>query len=156
MKKATFAAGCFWGVEHYFRQLEGVIEAQVGYTGGTVSNPDYRTVCGGATGHAEAVELEFDPEKISYGELLKAFFQMHDATQLNRQGPDVGTQYRSAVFYHDEDQKEQAEQLIEALNQSGALPRPVVTQVVPSEEFFRAEEYHQRYIEKKGGVSCHL
>ncbi len=152
---ATFGAGCFWGVEHSFRKIEGVVETQVGYTGGHQADPDYRTVCGGRTGHAEAVEVIFDPDKVSYEELLEAFFEMHDPTQLNRQGPDVGDQYRSAVFYHDPSQQQKANEFKEKLNQSGRYSRPVVTAILEAAPFFRAEEYHQRYIEKKGIEACH-
>jgi peptide-methionine (S)-S-oxide reductase len=156
MVKATFAAGCFWGVEDAFRQLKGVTSTTVGYTGGTKTNPSYKEVCTGNTGHAEAVELEFDPEKVSYRELLAAFFQTHDPTQLNRQGPDFGTQYRSAIFFHDAEQESEARAAIAALEKAGIFSRPIVTQIVPAAEFYRAEEYHQKYFEKQGIRACHL
>lgn len=153
-EKATFAAGCFWGVEHKFRQIKGVIDAEVGYTGGKVPNPTYPNVCGGHTGHAEAVRLFYDSETVTYAELLDAFFAMHDPTQVNRQGPDVGTQYRSAVFFHSAEQEAEARAAKERLAASGRLRRPVATQIVEAGPFWRAEEYHQRYIEKAGGHSC--
>ncbi|MDE3171123.1 MAG: peptide-methionine (S)-S-oxide reductase MsrA [Acidobacteriota bacterium] len=155
MAKATFAAGCFWGVEDAFRQLKGVQSTTVGYTGGTKASPTYREVCAGDTGHAEAVELEFDPAQVSYRELLAAFFQAHDPTQLNRQGPDFGTQYRSAIFYQDEAQETEARAAKAALEKAGVFKRPIVTQVVPAGEFYRAEEYHQKYFEKQGIRACH-
>lgn len=156
MAKATFAAGCFWGVEDAFRQVQGVTSTMVGYTGGTRANPTYKEVCTGDTGHAEAVELEFDPQKVSYRELLAAFFQAHDPTQLNRQGPDFGTQYRSAIFYHDAEQESEARAAKAALEKAGIFSRPIVTQIVPASEFYRAEEYHQKYFEKQGIRECHL
>jgi peptide-methionine (S)-S-oxide reductase len=156
MAKATFAAGCFWGVEDRFRQVEGVISAMVGYTGGHTKNPTYQEVCTDKTGHAEAVELEFDPKQISYPELLAVFFQSHDPTQRNRQGPDYGTQYRSAIFFHDAEQETEAREAKEALEKAGVFKRPIVTEIVPAGEFYRAEEYHQRYFEKNGIQSCHL
>lgn len=149
-KTATFAAGCFWGPEARFRALEGVLDAQVGYTGGTVDNPDYRSVCAGNTGHAEAVRLTYDPERISYEALLEAFWAMHDPTQRNRQGPDVGSQYRSAIFTHDAEQREAAERSKRELNDSGRFDAPIATEILPAERFWRAEEYHQRYLEKHG------
>jgi peptide-methionine (S)-S-oxide reductase len=156
MAKATFAAGCFWGVEDAFRQVKGVTSATVGYTGGTVKNPSYKDVCTGKTGHAEAVEVEFDPTKVSYRELLAVLFQSHDPTQLNRQGPDYGTQYRSAIFFHDAEQEAQAREAVAALDEAGVFKHPIVTQIVPASEFFRAEEYHQKYFEKQGIRACHL
>jgi peptide-methionine (S)-S-oxide reductase len=156
MAKATFAAGCFWGVEDAFRQVKGVTSATVGYTGGTVKNPSYKDVCTGKTGHAEAVEVEFDPTKVSYRELLAVLFQSHDPTQLNRQGPDYGTQYRSAIFFHDAEQEAQAREAVAALDKAGVFKHPIVTQIVPASEFFRAEEYHQKYFEKQGIRACHL
>jgi peptide-methionine (S)-S-oxide reductase len=156
MAKATFAAGCFWGVEDAFRQVKGVTSATVGYTGGTVKNPSYKDVCTGKTGHAEAVEVEFDPTKVSYRELLAVLFQSHDPTQLNRQGPDYGTQYRSAIFFHDAEQEAQARDAVAALDKAGVFKHPIVTQIVPASEFFRAEEYHQKYFEKQGIRACHL
>ena len=156
MAKATFAAGCFWGVEDAFRQVKGVSSATVGYTGGTMKNPTYKDVCTGKTGHAEAVEVEFDPNEVSYNELLAVFFQSHDPTQLNRQGPDYGTQYRSAIFFHDAEQEAAALEAKAALEKAGVFKRPIVTQIVPATEFFRAEEYHQKYFEKQGIRACHL
>ncbi len=156
MTKATFAAGCFWGVEDAFRQVKGVTSTIVGYTGGTKANPSYKEVCTGDTGHAEAVELEFDPSQVSYRELLAAFFQAHDPTQLNRQGPDFGTQYRSAIFFHSADQESEARAAKAALEKAGIFKRPIVTQIVPAAEFYRAEEYHQKYFEKQGIRACHL
>jgi peptide-methionine (S)-S-oxide reductase len=156
MAKATFAAGCFWGVEDAFRQVNGVTSATVGYTGGTMKNPSYKDVCTGKTGHAEAVEVEFDPTKVSYRELLAVLFQSHDPTQLNRQGPDYGTQYRSAIFFHDAEQEAQARDAVAALDKAGVFKHPIVTQIVPASEFFRAEEYHQKYFEKQGIRACHL
>jgi peptide-methionine (S)-S-oxide reductase len=156
MAKATFAAGCFWGVEDAFRQVKGVTSATVGYTGGTMKNPSYKDVCTGKTGHAEAVEVEFDPSRVSYRELLAVLFQSHDPTQLNRQGPDYGTQYRSAIFFHDAEQEAQAREAVAALDKAGVFKHPIVTQIVPASEFFRAEEYHQKYFEKQGIRACHL
>jgi peptide-methionine (S)-S-oxide reductase len=156
MAKATFAAGCFWGVEDAFRQVKGVTSTAVGYTGGTAANPTYKQVCTGETGHAEAVEVEFDPAQVSYRELLAVFFQAHDPTQLNRQGPDFGTQYRSAIFYHGPEQESEARGAKEALEKAGIFKRPVVTQIVPAGVFYRAEEYHQKYFEKQGIRACHL
>lgn len=155
MAKATFAAGCFWGVEDTFRQVKGVTSATVGYTGGTTTDPSYKDVCTGRTGHAEAVEIEFDPKDVAYRELLAVFFQNHNPTTLNRQGPDFGTQYRSAIFFHDADQKAQAREAVAALEASHVFKSPIVTQIVPASEFYRAEEYHQRYFEKQGIRACH-
>ncbi len=145
---ATFAAGCFWGVEHKFGQLKGVLSTTVGYSGGEVKNPTYKQVCSDETGHAEAVHVIYDPAEITYGELVAFFFKLHDPTQLNRQGLDVGSQYRSAIFYHDETQKKTALKVIEELNTSGRYKKPIMTQVVPYSEFYKAEEYHQKYYEK--------
>jgi len=156
MAKATFAAGCFWGVEDAFRQVKGVTDVTVGYTGGHTKNPTYKEVCTDRTGHAEAVEVEFDPNQVSYRELLAVFFQSHDPTQMNRQGPDYGTQYRSAVFFHDAEQEAEARGAKEALEKAGIFKRPIVTQIVAAPEFYRAEEYHQRYFEKNGIRACHL
>ena len=155
-EKATFAAGCFWGVESTFRRVNGVIDTQVGYTGGKTEKPTYEEVCAGTTGHAEAIEITFDPDKVSYGALAELFFEMHDPTQVNRQGPDVGTQYRSAVFYHSPEQKVAAEAAKAALEKSDIYRKPVATQILPAGPFYRAEEYHQRYFEKNGGPSCHF
>lgn len=155
-KTASFAAGCFWGVEARFRELPGVLEAVSGYMGGHADNPNYKQVCTGDTGHAETVQVTFDDERVSYAELLDLFFDMHNPTTLNRQGPDFGSQYRSVAFWHDPQQRDQAEQKIRELNESGKWSSPVVTQVVPADRFWRAEEYHQRYFEKNGGGYCHL
>lgn len=148
--KATFAAGCFWHVEDLFQKTKGVKSTQVGYTGGKLSSPTYEEVCSDKTGHAEAVQVEYDPEQISYDDLLKIFWQNHDPTSLNRQGPDVGMQYRSAVFYHDNTQKEIAEKSKEKLEKSGIYQKPIVTEVSPAPEFYKAEEYHQKYFQKHG------
>ena len=156
MEKATFGAGCFWGVEELFRQQAGVKGTAVGYMGGVKENPTYKDVCTDKTGHAEVVEVEFDPAQISYEQLLDLFWKNHDPTQLNRQGPDVGTQYRSAVFYHSEAQKKAAEISKTALNNSGKYRKPIVTEITPARPFYRAEEYHQQYLEKNGLSSCHL
>ena len=153
---ATFAAGCFWGVEVTFRNVDGVIDAKVGYTGGHTNDPTYKEVCSDTTGHAEAVEVIFDPARVSYDELLQVFWENHDPTQVNRQGPDHGTQYRTAVFYHSPEQKETAERSKAALDASGRLPRPVATEVTPAATFWPAEEYHQRYLEKRGQASCKI
>ena len=149
-KLAVFGAGCFWGVESAFRAVEGVIDVAVGYAGGTVPKPSYRTVCSGKTGHAEVVQVEYDPARVSFEQLLEVFWQIHDPTTLNRQGPDFGTQYRSIVFYSDEHERKVAEESKRRLDESGKLGRPVVTQIVPAAEFYRAEEYHQRYYERMG------
>jgi peptide-methionine (S)-S-oxide reductase len=156
MAKATFAAGCFWGVEEAFRHIKGVTSTTVGYTGGTTKDPTYKQVCTDTTGHAEAVEVEFDPAQVSYRELLAAFFQNHNPTTLNRQGPDFGTQYRSAIFYHDAEQEAAAREAIAALEKSNAFNRPIVTEVKPAGPFYRAEEYHQQYLSKRGAASCHF
>lgn len=155
MEKATFGAGCFWGVESFFREVPGVIDAVSGYAGGHVANPNYRQVCSGATNHAEVVEVTFDPAKVGYEKLLDLFFKMHDPTQLNRQGPDVGTQYRSVVFAHSPEQARLAKAKIASLSASGRFRRPIVTTVEDAAPFWRAEDYHQRYFEKNGG-SCHV
>jgi peptide-methionine (S)-S-oxide reductase len=153
---ATFAAGCFWGVEATFRQLPGVLATRVGYTGGKTKNPSYEDVCTDRTGHAEAVEVEYDPSQVSYDDLLKIFWENHDPTTLNRQGPDVGTQYRSVIFYHTDAQRDAAIASRDRLAQAHTFKRPIVTQIVPAEPFFAAEEYHQRYLEKRGMASCHV
>ena len=146
--KATFAAGCFWNVEAAFRKVKGVLSTQVGYVGGTVKNPTYEDVCAGKTGHAEAVELEYDPAQISYEQLLTVFWEIHDPTTLNQQGPDIGRQYRSAVFYHNNEQALAAKTMKEKLQQSAKFDNDIVTEIVPATTFYRAEEYHQKYLEK--------
>ncbi|GAC1620981.1 MAG: peptide-methionine (S)-S-oxide reductase MsrA [Candidatus Elarobacter sp.] len=151
---ATFAAGCFWGVEADFREIPGVLDAESGYSGGTAENPSYRQVCTGTTGHAEAVRVTFDADVVSYDALLDAFWSLHDPTQLNRQGPDVGTQYRSAVFYDDESQRTAAE--ASKKRAQARFARPIATQIAPSQPFFRAEDYHQRYLEKQGLRTCRV
>jgi peptide-methionine (S)-S-oxide reductase len=156
MAKATFAAGCFWGVEATFRQLPGVISTRVGYTGGDTSNPTYKQVCTDTTGHAEAVEIDYDPAKLSYDKLLEVFWENHDPTQLNRQGPDWGTQYRSAIFFHTPEQKAAAAASQASLEKAGRYSKPIVTQIIPAETFYPAEDYHQQYLEKRGLASCHL
>ncbi len=156
MEKATFGAGCFWEVESAFRQVPGVVETAVGYAGGTKDNPTYEQVCTGSTGHAEAVEVTYDPERVSYEDLLNVFWTNHDPTTLNRQGPDRGTQYRSAIFYHDGTQQKAAEASKEQMNRSGRFPNPIVTEITPTSTFYPAEEYHQRYLEKRGLASCHV
>jgi len=156
MAIATFAEGCFWGVEDSFRQVKGVSNVTVGYTGGHTKNPTYKEVCTDRTGHAEAVEVEFDPKQVSYRELLAVFFQSHDPTQMNRQGPDYGTQYRSAIFFHDAEQEAEAREAKAALEKSGIFKRPIVTQIAAATDFYRAEEYHQRYFEKNGIRACHI
>jgi peptide-methionine (S)-S-oxide reductase len=155
-EKATFGAGCFWGVEVAFRQVPGVVDATAGYLGGTLPNPTYQDVCTGRTGHAEVVEVTYDPRRVTYEDLLEVFWNSHDPTTLNRQGPDHGTQYRSAIFYHDEQQKTAAETSKERLGSSGRFPHPIVTEITPASTFYRAEEYHQRYLEKRGLASCHI
>jgi peptide-methionine (S)-S-oxide reductase len=151
---ATLAAGCFWGVEADFRDIPGVLDAEAGYTGGTTRNPTYRDVCTDTTGHAEAVRVTFDPAVVSYDTLIDAFWSLHDPTQLNRQGPDVGTQYRSAVFYTDEAQRLAAE--ASKARAQTRFSRPIATQILPAEPFFRAEDYHQRYLEKQGLRHCRI
>jgi peptide-methionine (S)-S-oxide reductase len=156
MEKATFGAGCFWGVELEFGRIPGVIETAVGYEGGKTNLPTYKDVCADGTGHAEVVELTFDPAIVSYEQLLEAFFNLHDPTQLNRQGPDWGTQYRTAVFFHSPQQEAAAKAKIEKLTAEHRFKKPVVTQVVPAQTFWKAEEYHQKYLEKRGAASCHV
>jgi len=154
-EKATFAAGCFWHVEELFRQQPGVKSTIAGYTGGTTKNPTYPQVCSDKTGHAESVQVEFDPSKISYEKLLALFWENHDPTTLNRQGPDIGTQYRSVIFYHDENQKGIAVRSKEALEKSGKLgAKKIVTEIVPAGKFYPAEDYHQKYLAKAGLGSC--
>ncbi|HYL47546.1 MAG TPA: peptide-methionine (S)-S-oxide reductase MsrA [Candidatus Limnocylindrales bacterium] len=156
MAKATFAAGCFWGVEDAFRQVKGVKSTTVGYTGGTPKYPTYEQVCSDGTGHAEAVEVEFDPAQVNYEQLLKLFWEIHDPTTKNRQGPDVGSQYRSTIFYHDAAQQAAAQASKEALEKSGKFRRAIVTEITAAPEFNRAEDYHQQYFEKRGVRSCHV
>jgi peptide-methionine (S)-S-oxide reductase len=153
-EKAIFAAGCFWGVEAAFREVDGVVEAISGYTGGTKDHPTYREVCGDRTGHAEAVEVEFDPAKVSYNRLLDIFWQIHDPTQVNRQGPDVGSQYRSGVFYLTPEQETAAKESRE--REQDKLSRPIATEITQASTFWPAEDYHQRYFEKHGFVGCHV
>jgi peptide-methionine (S)-S-oxide reductase len=156
MDKATFGAGCFWGVEAAFRQIKGVTSTAVGYMGGTLHDPTYEDVCTNGTGHAEVVQVEYDPSQVPYDDLLRVFWDNHDPTTLNRQGPDVGTQYRSAIFFHTPEQEAAAKASKEALAKSGRFKRPIVTEIVPAPEFWRAEEYHQQYLEKRGLAHCHL
>lgn len=153
---ATFGAGCFWGVEETFRQVPGVISTAVGYSGGTTENPTYEQVCTDRTGHAEVVQVEYDPTRVSYEQLLEVFWKSHDPTTLNRQGPDVGTQYRSVIFYHSPQQEAAARASRQRLEQSGRYQRPIVTQIEPARTFWRAEEYHQQYLARRGLSSCHL
>ena len=153
--KATFAAGCFWGVEEAFRHVPGVLDVAVGYSGGTKEHPTYKEVCTGRTGHAEVVEVEYDQERVSYDELLRVFWESHDPTTLNRQGPDVGTQYRSAIFFHTPEQERAALASKDRLERERVFDRPIVTEIAPASAFWRAEEYHQRYFEKNGMASCH-
>jgi len=155
-QKATFAAGCFWGVEAAFRQVKGVTATTVGYTGGSFESPTYEDVCTGKTGHAEAVEVEFDSTQVSYEELLNVFWENHDPTTWNRQGPDIGAQYRSGIFYHTPEQRQAAQASKEKLQQSGRYKKPIVTEVTPAATFYRAEEYHQQYLEKRGLAQCHI
>jgi peptide-methionine (S)-S-oxide reductase len=155
-EKATFAAGCFWGVEAAFRQVPGVVDAAVGYSGGGFPNPRYEDVCTGRTGHAESVDVEFDPARVSYDQLLEVFWENHDPTTLNRQGPDVGTQYRSAIFFHTPEQEKAARESKARLEASGRYRRPVVTEISPAQPFWRAEDYHQRYLEKRGLAHCKI
>ncbi len=153
---ATFAAGCFWGVEVKFRMIPGVEDALVGYSGGHTENPSYKDVCTDTTGHAEVVQVTFDPKKVSYETLVEAFWHMHDPTQVNRQGPDYGTQYRTAIFYHSPEQKAIAEKSKAALAASGKFRSPIATEITAAGPFWKAEEYHQRYLEKRGAASCHF
>ena len=156
VEKAIFAAGCFWGVELEFSNMDGVVSTRVGYTGGTLKNPTYDDVCSGQTGHAEAIEIVFDSSKVNYEQLLQAFFQLHDPTTKDRQGPDIGSQYRSAVFYTNQKQKEEAEKFINKLTSEKKSSRPIVTEITDASEFYEAEEYHQKYLEKRGRSSCGL
>jgi peptide-methionine (S)-S-oxide reductase len=156
IEKATFGAGCFWGVEAHFAEINGVIDTAAGYEGGELEHPTYKEVCTDRTGHAEVVEVTFDSNRLSFESLLDAFFAMHDPTQVNRQGPDFGTQYRSVIFARSDEQATQARARISELNASGSYRQPIATKVVPSLGFWKAEEYHQRYLEKRGMVSCHI
>ncbi|MDQ3083063.1 MAG: peptide-methionine (S)-S-oxide reductase MsrA [Gemmatimonadota bacterium] len=154
--KATFGAGCFWGVEAAFRQLPGVLSTSVGYLGGTMKEPTYRDVCSGRTGHAEVVQVTYDPDRITYDDLLTVFWDNHNPTTLNRQGPDIGTQYRSAIFYHDDEQKTAAVGSKDERDKSGRFGKPIVTEITPASEYYEAEDYHQQYLEKRGMSSCHI
>jgi peptide-methionine (S)-S-oxide reductase len=156
MEKATFGAGCFWGVEATFRTIEGVSSTRVGYLGGTMDRPTYKDVCSGTTGHAEVVEVTYDPGKVSYEALLKVFWENHDPTQLNRQGPDHGVQYRSAIFFHTPEQEAAARASKQVLDEAHRYRRPIVTEITPASTFWEAEEYHQQYLEKRGLASCHI
>jgi peptide-methionine (S)-S-oxide reductase len=156
LKKATFGAGCFWGVELAFRGVPGVADVAVGYAGGHLQDPTYHDVCSGLTGHAEVVEVDYDQEKVSFAKLLEVFWSIHDPTTLNRQGPDVGSQYRSAIFTHDAEQDAVARSSKEAEQSSGRFRRPIVTEITPASTFYRAEEYHQRYLEKHGRAGCSI
>jgi peptide-methionine (S)-S-oxide reductase len=156
MDKATFAAGCFWGVEAAFREVPGVVSTAVGYMGGTLKNPTYEDVCTDRTGHAEVVQVEYDPSKVSYDGLLKVFWEVHDPTTLNRQGPDVGTQYRSVIFFHTPEQEAAAKGSKQQLEKLRVYKRPIVTEIIPASEFWRAEEYHQQYFEKRGVAHCRI
>jgi peptide-methionine (S)-S-oxide reductase len=153
---ATFGAGCFWGVEAAFRRVPGVLDAVSGYAGGHTENPSYRDVCTDRTGHAEVVQVTFDPAKVSYEQLLDVFWKIHDPTQVNRQGPDFGTQYRTAIFYHSPEQEATARRSKQALEASGRFRHSIATEITPAGPFWRAEEYHQRYLEKRGAESCHI
>ena len=152
MEKATFGAGCFWGVEAAFQKVKGVIKTTVGYMGGNTKNPTYEQVCTDKTGHAEVIQIEYDDNQVTYGELLEKFWEVHDPTQINRQGPDVGKQYRSVIFYHDEKQKKQAEQ--SKLEKQKNFDKEIATEITPAVEFYPAEEYHQKYLEKQGRSDC--
>jgi peptide-methionine (S)-S-oxide reductase len=156
IEKATFGAGCFWGVEARFAEMPGVIDTAVGYEGGDLEHPTYKEVCTDRTGHAEVVDVTFDPSRLSFDTLLDAFFALHDPTQLNRQGPDWGSQYRSVVYTHSGEQMAQVRAKIDELNAAGAYRKPIATKVEPATTFWRAEEYHQRYLEKRGMVHCHI
>jgi peptide-methionine (S)-S-oxide reductase len=156
MEKATFGAGCFWGVEATFRQVKGVTSTAVGYMGGALKNPTYQDVCTDRTGHAEVVQVDYDPSAVPYKKLLEVFWKNHDPTTLNRQGPDVGTQYRSAIFFHSPEQETAARASKEELEKAGVYSRPIVTEIVPATDFWRAEEYHQQYLEKRGLSHCSI
>jgi peptide-methionine (S)-S-oxide reductase len=155
-QKATFGAGCFWGVEAAFRQIPGVVATAVGYAGGTLANPTYKDVCTDRTGHAEVVEVEYDPDRVAYDDLLTVFWENHDPTQLNRQGPDWGTQYRSVIFVHSPEQEAAAQESKAARAASGRYRRSIVTEITPAPPFYRAVDYHQQYLEKRGLASCHI
>lgn len=154
VEKATFGAGCFWGVEATFREIPGVVDAAVGYEGGTMQNPTYQDVCTDETGHAEVVELTFDPAKVSYGQLVEAFYGLHNPTTLNRQGPDFGSQYRSVIFYHSPEQQQIARDVTQRVQ--SRVSKPIVTQIEPATTFYRAEDYHQQYLAKRGQRHCHI
>ncbi len=156
MEKATFGAGCFWGVEAAFRQVKGIASTTVGYSGGSFKNPTYQDVCSGRTGHAEVVQVEYDPSNVSYEDLLNVFWENHDPTTLNRQGPDVGEQYRSVIFFHSPEQRAAAIASKEKLEKSGRYRSPIATEITPASEFYRAEEYHQQYLEKRGLATCKI
>lgn len=156
IEKATFGAGCFWGVEARFAEMPGVLDTAVGYEGGSLEHPTYKEVCTDRTGHAEVVDVTFDPARLCYEKLLDAFFAMHDPTQVNRQGPDWGSQYRSVIFAHSDEQARLAQAKIAELNGTGAYRKPIATLVEPATTFWKAEEYHQRYLEKRGMVHCHI
>ena len=156
LEKATFGAGCFWGVEAAFRNVNGVVSTQVGYTGGRTADPTYEQVCSGRTGHVESVEVTYDPARVSFDDLLQVFWENHDPTTPNRQGPDVGEQYRSAIFTHSPEQEAAAKASVASLEAAKRFRRPIVTQIVPAGPFYRAEEYHQQYLEKRGQASCHI
>jgi peptide-methionine (S)-S-oxide reductase len=156
METATFGAGCFWGVEETFRQMDGVTDTAVGYLGGHTQNPSYKDVCSDETGHAEVVQVSFDPAKVSYDKLLDVFWSSHNPTTLNRQGPDIGTQYRSAIFFHSPEQERLARASKERMQASGKFRSPIVTEITPASSFYRAEEYHQKYLAKRGMTHCHI
>lgn len=156
METATFGAGCFWGVEESFRQIPGVLDTAVGYLGGCTANPTYQDVCTDETGHAEVVQVTYDPAKVSYDQLLNVFLESHDPTTLNRQGPDIGTQYRSAIFFHSPEQERLARASKEQMQASGKFRRPIVTEITPASTFYRAEDYHQKYLAKRGMSHCHI
>lgn len=156
MEQATFGAGCFWGVEAAFAEIPGVLETAVGYMGGSLESPTYQDVCTDRTGHAEVVHLSFDPAKVTYEQLVRKFFELHDPTQFNRQGPDYGTQYRSVVFFHTPEQERVARETKDTLQASGRFSRKIVTQIVPASTFWRAEDYHQKYLQKRGLAHCHI
>ena len=155
-QKALFGAGCFWGVEAAYRQIKGVVSTAVGYAGGDFNNPTYRDVCTDRTGHAEVVEVTYDPERVSYDQLLNVFWENHNPTQLNRQGPDVGTQYRSVIFFNSPEQEAAAVASKEQLERSGRYKKPIVTEITPAPTFYIAEDYHQQYLEKRGLSTCHI